>query len=67
MTEEVRTKLGVVPEVTHLDGQAVSADHLAHAVTDGYEWTEFDLSPTGPRPGVPPATPTRAPRRASSL
>ena len=47
LDEEVPAKLGTVPEVTHLDGQVVSADQMAHAVTDGYEWTEFDLSPDG--------------------
>ncbi len=47
LSEEVHGKLGVVPEVTRLDGQVVSADQMAHAVTDGYEWTEFDLSPDG--------------------
>ncbi len=47
LSEEVHGKLGVVPEVTHLDGQVVGADKLAHAITDGYEWTEFDLSPDG--------------------
>ena len=52
LSEEAHIKLGVVPEVTHLDGQVVSADQMARAVTDGYEWTEFDLSPTAPRPRV---------------
>ncbi len=47
LSEELHGKLGVVPEVTRLDGQVVSAYQLAHAVTDGYEWTEFDLSPDG--------------------
>jgi hypothetical protein len=47
LSEELHVKLGVVPEVTHLDGQVMSAEQLAHAVTDGYEWTEFDLSPDG--------------------
>ena len=47
LREELQGKLGVVPEVTHLDGQVLSADRMAHVITDGYEWTEFDLSPDG--------------------
>ncbi len=47
LNEELNAKLGVVPEVTHLDGQVVSAAQLARAVTDGSVWTEFDLSPNG--------------------
>ena len=63
LREEVPVKLGVVPEVTHLDGQVVSADQMARAVTDGYEWTEFDLSPDGSEPGVPLAIRMRVLRR----
>ena len=59
--EEVPAKLGVVPEVTHLDGQVVSADQLAHAVTDGYEWTEFDLSPDGSESWGPSRDPDARP------
>jgi hypothetical protein len=47
LDEVLPAKLGVVPEVTRLDGQVVSADQMARAVTDGYEWTEFDLSTDG--------------------
>jgi hypothetical protein len=61
LDEEVPAKLGVVPEVTHLDGQTVSADQLAHAVTDGYEWTEFDLSPDGSESWGPSRDPDARP------
>ena len=61
LSEEVHVKLGVVPEVTHLDGQVVSADQMAHAVTDGYEWTEFDLSPDGSETSGPSRDPDARP------
>ena len=61
LSEELHAKLGVVPEVTHLDGQVVSADQLAHAVTDGYEWTEFDLSPDGSEAWGPSRDPDARP------
>jgi hypothetical protein len=61
LSEELHAKLGVVPEVTHLDGRVVSADQLAHAVTDGYEWTEFDLSPDGSEAWGPSRDPDARP------
>jgi hypothetical protein len=61
LTEEVHEKLGVVPEVTHLDGQVVSAERMAHAVTDGSEWTEFDLSPDGSETWGPSLDPDARP------
>ena len=61
LSEELHDKLGVVPEVTHLDGQVVSADQMAHAVTDGYEWTEFDLSPDGSEAWGPSRDPDARP------
>jgi hypothetical protein len=61
LSEELHVKLGVVPEVTHLDGQVVSADQMAHSVTDGYEWTEFDLSPDGSESWGPSRDPDARP------
>ncbi len=61
LSEELQAKLGVVPETTHLDGQVVSADQMAHAVTDGYEWTEFDLSPDGSEAWGPSRDPDARP------
>lgn len=61
LSKELHVKLGVVPEVTHLDGQVVSADQMAHAVTDGYEWTEFDLSPDGSEAWGPSRDPDARP------
>lgn len=61
LIEEVHVKLGVVPELTHLDGKVVSADQMAHAVTDGYEWTEFDLSPDGSEAWGPSRDPDARP------
>ena len=61
MSEELHEKLGVVPEITHLDGQAVSADQMAHVVTDGYEWSEFDLSPDGSEAWGPSRDPDARP------
>lgn len=61
LSEEVHGKLGVVPEVTHLDGQVVSADQMAHDLTDGYEWTEFDLSPDGSEAWGPSRDPDARP------
>lgn len=61
LSEEVPIKLGVVPEVTHLDGQVVSADQMAHDVTDGYAWREFDLSPDGSESWGPSRDPDARP------
>lgn len=61
LDEVLPAKLGVVPEVTHLDGQVVSADQMAHAVTDGYEWTEFDLSTDGSEAWGPSQDPDARP------
>ena len=61
LSEELHVKLGVVPEVTHLDGNVVSADQMARAVTDGYEWTEFDLSPDGSETWGPSRDPDARP------
>ncbi len=61
LREELQRKLGVVPEVTHLDDKVLSADQMAHAVTDGYEWTEFDLSPDGSEGSGPSRDPDARP------
>ncbi len=61
LSEELHEKLGVVPEVTHLDGQAVSAEQMANAVTEGYEWSEFDLSPDGSEAWGPSRDPDARP------
>ena len=61
MREELHDKLGVVPEVTRLDDKVLSADQMAHTVTDGYEWTEFDLSPDGSEAWGPSRDPDARP------
>ena len=61
VSEEIPSKLGVVPEVTNLDGKVVSADQMARTVTDGYEWTEFDLSPDGSEAWGPSRDPDARP------
>ena len=61
LDEVLPAKLGVVPEVTHLDGHVVSAEQMAHAVTDGFDWTEFDLSPDGSEAWGPSRDPDARP------
>ncbi|HZZ62976.1 MAG TPA: hypothetical protein VFE63_17730 [Roseiarcus sp.] len=47
LDRELEARLGRKPQVTHLDGDALSPGELAEAVLGGHEWTEFDRSHDG--------------------
>lgn len=51
---ELRASLGETPQVTHLDGVALSPRDLGRKMLGGGHWTEFDRSPDGAE-GVGPS------------
>lgn len=45
--EGLKSSLGELPGVTHLDGEALRPGELAKAVLGRYDWSEFDLARDG--------------------